>query len=330
MNNPLISIIVPIYNREHFLPACLDSILNQSYSQWECLLIDDGSTDNSGIICEDYAKRDDRFKVVHQSNQGVSTARNEGIKRALGEWICFIDSDDTVLPLYLEHLSEGVRANGDFVLSNYDKSVPYISSNCTLSGVDFVHFFVEHRLIALSGPIAKLYKSQIVKDSKILFHEEIFMGEDALFILEYMNHVGSVSFLVYSDYNIHKTEGSLSTRYYSFDSEFLCFKYWRNALLQLFTKWNAFDNNIFVAWEQRTDDVFYRTLQCLFKNNTDISFKDQLYILKRIPQQYINEYRQLPTSSYSLSKKVMIWLFVNRLHCLFVLLQRLIYILKSR
>ena len=93
-NNPTISVIVPVYNAEKYLSRCMDSILVQTFTCFELLLVDDGSTDCSGRICDEYAKRDTRIRVIHKENGGVSSARNLGLDNAKGEWICFCDSDD--------------------------------------------------------------------------------------------------------------------------------------------------------------------------------------------------------------------------------------------
>ena len=96
--NPKISIIVPIYNMEQYLERCVDSILSQTYKNFEVILVNDGSTDNSGNICDDYAKKDQRIKVIHKKNGGISSARNAGIKLSKGQWLLFIDRDDCVKP----------------------------------------------------------------------------------------------------------------------------------------------------------------------------------------------------------------------------------------
>ena len=100
--NCIISIIVPVYNVEKYLSRCLDSILFQSFPDWECILIDDGSSDNSGKICDEYAQQDDRFIVIHQQNSGVSAARNAGLDIAKGQWFSFVDSDDWIGSNFLE------------------------------------------------------------------------------------------------------------------------------------------------------------------------------------------------------------------------------------
>lgn len=107
-NTPLISIIVPIYNVEDYLAQCIDSILVQSYTNFELILVDDGSPDNCGIICDEYAEKDNRIIVIHQTNGGLSDARNSGLNIAKGEYIAFVDSDDLVHPDFIKSLYENI------------------------------------------------------------------------------------------------------------------------------------------------------------------------------------------------------------------------------
>ena len=109
MESLLISIIIPVYNAEKYLNRCLDSVLAQTFTNWECLLIDDGSKDLSGKICDEYVSKDSRFRVFHKENGGVSVARNLGIRESLGEWIYFCDSDDYVYPQGRRHDERGVH-----------------------------------------------------------------------------------------------------------------------------------------------------------------------------------------------------------------------------
>ena len=116
----MISVIVPIYNVEEYLPACIESILNQTYRDLEILLIDDGSTDNSGKICDEYAEKDKRCIVIHQQNKGLSGARNTGLDNAKGEYISFIDGDDYIHPQMLEILYEALlKGDYDFSMALY-------------------------------------------------------------------------------------------------------------------------------------------------------------------------------------------------------------------
>lgn len=120
MNTPQVSIIVPVYNVEKYLHQCLDSILAQTFTDWECLLVDDGSEDDSGMICDEYAGRDNRFVVVHKPNEGVAKARITAFEHSKAEWITFIDSDDYVSSDYLEKLLRPIWEQGaDFVSCDY-------------------------------------------------------------------------------------------------------------------------------------------------------------------------------------------------------------------
>ena len=104
MEKPIVTIIEPVYKAEKYLSCCIDSILAQSFKDFELLLIDDGSPDSSGQICNEYASKDNRIHSFHKENGGVSSARNMGIDNAQGEWICFIDSDDWVEADFLKEL----------------------------------------------------------------------------------------------------------------------------------------------------------------------------------------------------------------------------------
>ncbi|MBR5593133.1 MAG: glycosyltransferase [Bacteroidaceae bacterium] len=112
----LISIIVPVYNTEKFIHRCLDSIAAQTYTNWEAILVDDGSPDNAGRICDEYAANDKRFKVIHQKNHGVVNARNNAIAKARGEFLAFVDSDDFIEPTMLEEMSSAaIKKHADIV-----------------------------------------------------------------------------------------------------------------------------------------------------------------------------------------------------------------------
>ena len=117
---PLISIIVPVYNVENYLPHCLESVLSQTFRDIEILLINDGSTDNSGKICDEYASKDTRIRVFHKEKGGVSSARNMGLDMAIGEWITFVDADDWIdSNMYEELYKEAMKSHSDIVLCDF-------------------------------------------------------------------------------------------------------------------------------------------------------------------------------------------------------------------
>lgn len=138
-NNPKLSIIIPIYNAEQFIRRCIDSILEQTYTDFELLLIDDGSTDDSSRICDVYSENDSRIKVFHKKNGGVSSARNVGLDNANGEWIVFIDSDDAINNQYL---SVTKKATVDLILTGCDYSgATYIKDKIKITDSTLSHFY---------------------------------------------------------------------------------------------------------------------------------------------------------------------------------------------
>ena len=129
MESPKISVIVPVYNTADYLKECLDCFLAQTYKNFEAILVDDGSTDNSGAICDEYAKNDKRFKVIHKENGGVSSARNAAIDVATGDYIGFVDSDDTFLPEMYEDFAKIIESDEpDLVLSDGMREKGYVNS----------------------------------------------------------------------------------------------------------------------------------------------------------------------------------------------------------
>ena len=118
----LLSVVVPVYDVDPWLSECLDSIQRQSFTQWECILVDDGSKDFSGVICDSYSRRDSRFKVIHQKNGGVSAARNTGIEAATAPLLSFVDPDDFLSKNYFDELvAELTRINADTLSILYFK-----------------------------------------------------------------------------------------------------------------------------------------------------------------------------------------------------------------
>ena len=208
MSTPSISVIIPVYNAASTLRACLDSILVQQAASLEVLLVDDGSTDESVQICDDYAARDQRIHVFHRRNQGVSTARNFGISRAKGEWIAFIDSDDRIDPGYFptsdrhdcDLLLQNWRVMGKEEQEEHFDALVYRGEECR-------QFFSEHaHLNAFRVVWEKLLRRDIIEQYQLRFDTHIRLGEDTLFMLAYLSHCQSVEVLATSDYIYYRPD----------------------------------------------------------------------------------------------------------------------------
>lgn len=203
------SVIVPVYNVEKYLPKCLDSILGQDFQDFELLVVDDGSTDSSGAICDDYALRDSRIRVFHQKNQGLSGARNTGLDHANGTWIVFVDSDDYVAPELLTMLHKNIlKKSADMYSYNavricedgseqvqYMMFSPKYRFHDLHSEPDKQSFFFRHFLLYEYGWEAwnRIYKREIIEVNHLRFvsTKEIF-AEDMLFAIQYLFRAESV------------------------------------------------------------------------------------------------------------------------------------------
>lgn len=205
----LVSIIVPVYNVEPYLNKCLDSIADQTYKNLQIILIDDGSIDNSGLICDEYAKRDARFLVLHNSNHGVSYSRNQGLDLSEGEYILFIDSDDFIDKDYVELLCREIEYGGDndIVICKYDEIFDNevyekkIETN-NLTG-DFQNdLCILYEL--MMGPYNKMYKRSVIRRFAINFNEEIEFSEDRLFNYNYCLNINKYKYIDKSLYHYCK------------------------------------------------------------------------------------------------------------------------------
>ena len=195
---PAISIIVPVYKAEAYLHRCVDSLLVQTFADFEILLIDDGSPDRSGRICDEYAKKDPRIRVFHKENGGVSSARNLGIEHAVGDWICFIDSDDTIDKTYLEDF-ELNKVYADIYMQGYVKKKgnniveQHHFANCKSKDFFSILAYTEDNQI-INSPCFKLYKRSVIVNNKLHFDTNTSYGEDHLFSLSYIIHCESVHY----------------------------------------------------------------------------------------------------------------------------------------
>lgn len=217
---PKISIIVPVYNTEKYLPRCIDSILAQTFTDFELILVDDGSTDSSGRICDEYAAKDNRVRVIYQPNAGASAARNRGLEEAAGEYIMFCDSDDAVSPEWIARLME-YAAPDTMAVGSYCSSAAKLG-RCDELSVDpgrkyDLSEYYDLNKAGLAGYICNsIFTADIIKQHNLRFRERRDLGdynEDLLFVLHYVNHIRNIVYTGYSDYFYDTHAGSLSRKY---------------------------------------------------------------------------------------------------------------------
>lgn len=194
-----ISVVVPVYRAEKFIKECVYSILKQTFTDFEILLVDDGSPDRSGEICDGFSLIDTRIRTVHQENGGVTCARAKGVSHACGDWICFVDSDDTLPPDALERLSKGIHPKTDIVIGFWDERK--IVKQEWMSIEEYRKVCITGKKI-YPGPCARLFRRSIFNENTFDIPRMIVKGEDMLMNIRLsFSTVKDVRIIPYKVYN---------------------------------------------------------------------------------------------------------------------------------
>ena len=257
MDSPKISVIVPVYNVEQYLPRCIDSILAQTFTDFELLLIDDGSTDNSGKVCDEYARKDSRIRVFHKKNGGVSSARNTGLDNAHGEWVAFVDSDDTLDVDFLHYsfldipdfvdivfLSWAKKENGKIVFEKILPDVVY--DHCNLHKA-----FSDTDIVSMGIPWGRIYKMSVIQKYNLRFDIDLPISEDRLFFYEYIIHSSGIILRSYIGYFFRVTHQGLSSKKHSGELCEMRLDKLNKAVCQIKTKLDLSPREYFPFWFQQ-------------------------------------------------------------------------------
>lgn len=315
----LISIIVPVYKVEKYIGECIDSILGQTYENFELILVDDGSPDNSSKICDKYAAKDERIKVIHKENGGVSSARNVGLDNAKGEYITFIDSDDMVDDQYLELMYRKIiETNADMCFCHFDrfdenKFVEYIENIPEDLIVDFYDSrFKEfiNNFFSLNGKLIGtaswriLYRSATAK--KVAFNEKLKIGEDLIYVLNCILGSKSICSIPNVLYHFRQNLGS-ATRLYKTN-------YKENSI----TFYNEVVNLKYSFPKELMNVYFSHMCYSLLLNEMKFKEKSRRNNIKEIKKTELYRYFKitniLKTGSFSVSlKSTLVW-FVVKFH----------------
>lgn len=304
--NRLISVIVPVYNIEEYINRCIESIINQSYTLFELILVIDGSTDNSEIICDKWAKKDNRIRVIYQENGGVSSARNHGLDEANGDYITFIDGDDYIQPLMLEKLLEKIeQTDSDVSLCNlcvinlngnqkstkmpgemFDKK--YLISN---------YFYNPVVKELLWGPYQKLFKKELLQDIRF---KRYALGEDILFVFEVLQKINKLSYVDYDGYFYVHREGSAVKS--SFSKKRFDYIYATKEIVEICEFKAPYALNDANQWLYQNSLVTYRALIINgLKNTFSVEYKELREYLKNNKSKYFGNLNKRRKLDYILS-----------------------------
>ena len=284
-----ISIIMPVYNTGEYLHKCIQSILMQNLKEFELIIVNDGSTDNSGNICNEYAKSDSRVKVIHKKNEGVSIARNVGVEMATGEYIGFIDSDDWIEPdMYCDMYKLAATNDADIVIcdavtkySDNSKeeidTIGLLSTDCSLTKND-----VSPELLTLIAGAAWrcVYKNELIKKNFLKFPVNIPISEDRVFNIYAFGYAKKVYYVKKPYYNRFIRPGSAVTGYRK--NMLDCVVAARNATMKALA--DAWNNNIdfILEYEKQTVALTYASINNEFYKDSKSNIKEKYMNIKEI------------------------------------------------
>lgn len=210
-----VSVIVPVYNCEKYIRECIESLINQTLKECEFIFVNDGSIDKSKEIIEEYAKKDNRIKLINQKNSGVSVARNTGLKNAVGEYIGFVDGDDYIDKYYYEKLyNVAMKNNCDIVVCDWKNKTSSLSLPFEKNKVlnkkyiteNIYPYFIQHE--GMNSVWNKIFKNEVIKENKVEFPIGIKLGEDAIFNIKAFTYLKNIFYLDYKGYFYREVEGS--------------------------------------------------------------------------------------------------------------------------
>lgn len=231
MKNEMISILMPMYNAETYIKQAIESIINQTYNNWELIIINDGSTDKSKDICEKYSTIDCRIKIINKENSGVSDSRNVGLKYANGKYVGFVDCDDIISEVLFEELVKAIETNNcEMAVCGFNeiKSIDNIKGEEINTKIYYSNKYINvksmknniidfHRSQTLHPLWNKLYKVDVIKNNNIKFCNKLKTGEDFIFNLDYIKSIKKICFVNKSLYNYYKRNNKSITRGYMED-----------------------------------------------------------------------------------------------------------------
>lgn len=303
----MVSLIVPIYNAENTLLRCITSIQKQTYPDFEVILVDDGSVDNSLELCKRLTKDDSRFLIVHQCNSGASLARNTGIEQAKGEYICFMDSDDEIEKEYISDLVKDV-GDADLVMHGMMRCENNAAINMVMPvdglfhlAKDYISFFEQVNVDEFGGPVSKLFKKSIIERNHLRFNCQLRLAEDLDFLMRYLLHCEIVRTAKITHYRYILALNSVSSVVYPFETEL-------NGLLTLDNSWSMlstlyFCENLQIRHEKSLSAYVARLIPAIYHDN--VPHKVRLTRYKLIEPRYKYAYKKwyVPETAFMAFRK---------------------------
>lgn len=325
-----LSIVIPVYNAEKYIGRCMDSIVGQIDENVEIILVDDGSTDNSLQICKTYES--DNVIVIHKENGGVGTARNAGIRRCKGEWITFVDADDSVTDAFYKTFLKSVEESIDIVLFEYHSLIDGITIKeksedkkedivicCDDEEKELLircNFLSQERIVGNNASLrtvwGKFFRRSLLMDNELVFSEGVKIGQDMLFMLNAYCVCSKVKFVNVKMYNYYQNEESVTHRYKP-DYESMVESY--DCAIAPWLK--RFPQYIQYFYNYRLNDIILFMKYVWFHKENTMVAKEKKKEVKRVMEEgeYLNYYKKARESGllyeYSITKRMTFWMAVH-------------------
>lgn len=296
---PFFSIIIPVYNVSRYLRRCIDSVLSQSYGDFELLLVDDGSSDDSGAICDEYAEKDDRIKVFHKKNGGVSSARNKGIDEARGNYVVFVDSDDYILSDRLSQILKLSDNNPDIIVEYYATPAEHKYKYKLIDIQDF-------DIIRNVGVIwTSAFRNKVLKENNIHFDETIWHGEDSLFVLDFFYRCNTIIFADEYGYVYEKGhEDGLNVKFQNWEKELYVYKRITNISQKIYDKLSNGKREVLCM----NFGQILRIIKAMYKSDNIIKYHERKKNLIKLRSE---KYNKDHFNNKKLNSNVLIYILFN-------------------
>lgn len=319
----LFSIIIPIYNREATLPKCLDSILAQDIADYECILVNDGSVDNSLKVCQEYSLKDARFKVFDKANGGVGSARNLGLEKANGDWIVFIDSDDRVLPDHLSQFEAQFSEDVDIVFCGIQYEGAQKHPNHTYEKNTYIgkeslkNFFAETDALQYMCACDRTYRKLLLDKHAIRFDTTLPISEDRLFCYEVLKYVKGVATAAKATYVINESDSnSLSRRPLSSEVCVDRFHKLSVGMIELVEKYEIYDDAVLPFWTYNFDLLKFALLSFYNVKGSIFSAvkKQRKFMEKYFDYTFYRKISKVPEIKAYMSNKQYQWMLTKQFY----------------
>lgn len=306
-----ISIIIPVYNTEKYLAQCLESVINQTYSNIEIIIVNDGSTDSSGMICREYKNKDNRIRYYEINNSGVSFARNFGLEKSTGQYIMFVDSDDFIELNALELIEKCIKDN-DLLIYGYDRvyrnrRINQLECSKVINLLNLREVIFDNDNIG--GYLCnKVFRADIIKNNDIKLDENIHYCEDLMFVSQYAKYVKNVFYIKNVEYHYRMRKSSVT---FNFSSE-------KNITIL-----NAFEKMI----ELNSDNIYIKRLLQYKYLNCYYSFNKEILKNKKINYHIIENEKLVLKDLKIKGKKYFIYILNKKFKIIYILLKKIKYIM---